>query len=269
MRPQHYVKNLLVFLPLFFGGKLMNIEYLKETLIAFTAFSFASSAVYCFNDICDADSDRLDEKRKNRPIASGEIVINNAYIFYVFLILISVSIIFRSGIQAMALLVGYILINIFYSLEIRDIRFADVAILTAGFLIRVFAGSAVTNIKISMFMLFTVTFFSMYMSFGKRYGELKSDNRKSRKVLEKYSEKTLRKAMNICVFAGLFTYFLWGISLGKALITSPIVLVIIIRYDRNIEKSGLSSPVEILFSDKLLLFFVLIYTLSAFFVVYL
>lgn len=269
MRPQHYVKNLLVFLPLFFGGKLMNTDYLKETLIAFMAFSFASSAVYCFNDICDADSDRLDGKRRNRPIASGEIPVKNAYIFYVFLILISVSIIFRSGIQAMALLVGYILINIFYSLEIRDIRFADVAILTAGFLIRVFAGSVVTNIKISMFMLFTVTFFSMYMSFGKRYGELKSDNKKSRKVLEKYSEKTLRKAMNICVFAGLFTYFLWGISLGKALITFPIVLVIIIRYDRNIEKSGLSSPVEILFSDKLLLFFVLIYTLSAFFVVYL
>lgn len=266
MRPQHYVKNLLVFLPLFFGGKLMNTEYLRNTLIAFTAFSLASSAVYCFNDICDAEGDRLDEKRKNRPIASGEISAKNAYILYALLIVMSLAVIFRSGLRAIVAVIGYILINVAYSLKIRDVKFADVAILTAGFLLRVFVGSAVTGIKISMFMLFTVTFFSMYMSFGKRYGEMKYSH--SRKVLERYSEKTLRKAMNICAFAGLLTYFLWGISLGKALVTFPLVLIIIIRYDRNIEKSGLSSPVEILFTDKLLLVLAMVYSLSAFLVVY-
>ena len=96
----------------------MNTEYLRNTLIAFTAFSLASSAVYCFNDICDAGSDKLDEKRKNRPIASGEISAKNAYILYAILILMSLAVIFRSGLRAIVAVIGYILINVAYSLKI-------------------------------------------------------------------------------------------------------------------------------------------------------
>lgn len=73
IRLKQWAKNMFVFLPLFFDGKILNIDYLVPASILFFSFCFAASGVYCFNDIHDVEADRKHPKKCGRPIASGAI----------------------------------------------------------------------------------------------------------------------------------------------------------------------------------------------------
>ena len=92
MRIKHYIKNLLIFLAILCSGKLLNIEYLKITIIEFISFCFIASAVYVVNDIVDVEKDRKYKIKKERPIASGAISIKKAKIFFLALVGISILI---------------------------------------------------------------------------------------------------------------------------------------------------------------------------------
>ena len=91
MRPHHYIKNLLIFLPIIFSKNVLNSNYIIPTFIGFISFCLISSVVYIFNDIMDVENDRKHEKKKYRPIASKQISIKNAYLFAVILFVISIS----------------------------------------------------------------------------------------------------------------------------------------------------------------------------------
>lgn len=73
LRVKHYIKNLLIFIPLFFAGKIFDRNLLEKAFIGFVCFCLISSAVYILNDIQDREKDRLHPKKKMRPIASGSI----------------------------------------------------------------------------------------------------------------------------------------------------------------------------------------------------
>ena len=64
IRPHQYVKNLFIFLPLFFAGQFSNLQLLQNTLLAFIAFSFSASAVYILNDYHDIKEDQQHPKKK-------------------------------------------------------------------------------------------------------------------------------------------------------------------------------------------------------------
>ena len=72
-RPAQWVKNVFVFMPLFFSGKLFCVGLLLDTLTAFISFCLASSAIYCLNDLKDAEYDRTHPLKRHRPVASGEV----------------------------------------------------------------------------------------------------------------------------------------------------------------------------------------------------
>jgi len=80
MRPEQWVKNLFVFLPLFFDRKLFDVDYLWPVAITFVAVCLLSSAVYCFNDLLAVEADRLHPTKRLRPIASGKISASVAYV---------------------------------------------------------------------------------------------------------------------------------------------------------------------------------------------
>ena len=89
MRPHHYIKNILVFLPIVFSKNIFSPILLKTTILGVIAFSLMSSIVYIINDIKDVEADRKHEKKKNRPIASGAVSIQNATILAIILFLIT------------------------------------------------------------------------------------------------------------------------------------------------------------------------------------
>ena len=79
IRPQQWLKNLFVFIPVFFGGALFNIQDLWSSAITAVSFCLAASSIYCFNDIQDAEDDRRHPVKCHRPIASGAISVRHAY----------------------------------------------------------------------------------------------------------------------------------------------------------------------------------------------
>ena len=77
LRPTQWVKNGFVFVPLFFGGELLDMECWKAALWVFLAFSLMASSIYCLNDIRDVEADRAHPRKRFRPIASGDVLCHN------------------------------------------------------------------------------------------------------------------------------------------------------------------------------------------------
>ena len=97
LRLKQWTKNFFIFLPLFFSGQLLNVSMLLQCLVAFFAFSFAASSIYCFNDIYDVEADRLHSQKCKRPIASGKISVITAYAVMMVCFTLSMAILFLFG----------------------------------------------------------------------------------------------------------------------------------------------------------------------------
>ena len=94
IRPQQWIKNGFVLIPMFFGGRLLNADDVIASVVTFFAFSFAASAIYCFNDIVDVDADRRHPVKCHRPIASGAVSVPTAYALMAVLALLSALLLF-------------------------------------------------------------------------------------------------------------------------------------------------------------------------------
>ncbi|MBQ6569549.1 MAG: decaprenyl-phosphate phosphoribosyltransferase [Clostridia bacterium] len=280
IRPHHYIKNLLVFFPLIFSGRLSEGSLLVKNLLAFAAFCFAASVVYIFNDIKDADADRLNESKKNRPIAGGKISIKSAVILAAVLFAVSVAINFAipSSLWAWAVFALYYIINAGYSLcGLKHVALLDIALLTAGFFIRVMYGAAVTDITISSWLYLTVIAISFYFSLGKRRNEaLTQSPDGARKVLRCYSQGFLDKSMYMCLGLAVVFYSLWCVDPqtverhchSGAVWTVPLVLIMAMKYSMDVEGSSDGDPVEIIVHDKALLALGALYAACMYYIVY-
>ena len=88
IRIHHYIKNVLVFFPLFFNGSIFNIQLLITSFMGFLVFGLISSIVYIINDLHDVDKDKLHPIKSKRPIASGEINPKQAKFVLLFLLFV-------------------------------------------------------------------------------------------------------------------------------------------------------------------------------------
>ena len=266
LRIEHYIKNALIFVPLLFSGQLGNGKKLLTALVGFLAFSCICSSVYIFNDIKDKERDRCHPQKCKRPIASGTISVKFAVcLFSVVLICGYVCNYFVFDLWGTIWLSLYLAINLGYSLGLKNIPILDVLLITAGFLLRLFYGAAITGISISNWLYLTVFVFSLYLAFGKRQGEKirSGGSTSSRIVLKEYPEAFLDKAMSLCLTLTNGFYALWCMDKADAaasstlqgdpfILTFPIVLIITLRYSMDLEKGTDGDPVEVLTKDKVL-----------------
>lgn len=177
MRIKHYLKNGLIFLPLIFNSQLFEKKPLLMTFYGFISFCLISSAVYVINDIKDVEKDRMHKIKKNRPIASGAISIKEAILLFIVLTIfsLSINIFIIKKFSSILLISLYLILNIMYSLGLKNIPIIDVVILVSGFVIRVIYGASIMSIEISKWLYLTVMSGSFFMGFGKE--ETKSLNR--------------------------------------------------------------------------------------------
>lgn len=277
MRPFHWVKNLLIFVPIFFSGQLLNVTKLARLCLGFIAFSFIASSVYVINDIQDADKDRRHPKKRFRPIASGKISKNHARVFLCILVIISLVIM---GILAhlnghwlgsFGLPILYLLLNLLYSNGLKNIPLVDVVIIAAGFVIRLIYGGVLTDINISDALLLTVISASMFLGFGKRRNELRKGT-STRKVLKAYSMQFLDKIMYVFIGLTLVFYSLWTIAAKSSWIvyTVPVAMIIVADYCLIIESgSSDGDPAEVLKHSKSLLLLLVLFVIVLFASLYL
>ena len=269
-RVKHYIKNLLVFVPLFFAGEIFNISLMKYAIVGFVCFCLISSAVYILNDIQDIEKDRLHPKKKNRPLASGRISIKKGILFFAGCILIALLISgFQMKLSGAAALLLYFILNVAYSMELKNKPIIDIVILASGFVIRIIYGGLIVGIPISKWLYLVVVTGSLFMGLGKRRNEL-TQQENTREVLKYYSESFLDKNMYVCFTLVIVFYAMWTLDSANAKMiwTVPALIIILMKYSMDIEGDSDGDPVDVLLNDRILVFLVLLYAVCIFFMLY-
>jgi len=259
-RPYQYAKNIIIFAPLFFSGMILNEEKLLSVFFAFIFFSLAASSVYILNDLMDVNEDRQHPKKKNRPIASGKV--GKMVAIYTMIILLSISIfgaVVMSHLLAM-FLVFYIVMNILYSIWLKHIPILDVSIIGVGFVLRIFAGTAVIQSETSMWIVVMTFLLALFLAFAKRRDDvlLSYDAKNVRKNIIGYNLEFINTAMAIMASVIIVAYISYSVSeeVIKRLNTEYLYLTVffviigIFRYLQITfieEKSG--SPTKIFYED--------------------
>ena len=275
IRVKHWLKNGLVFLPLFFSINLFNTEYYLGAILAFIVFSFSASIVYVLNDISDVEKDKLHPVKKKRPLAAGTISIKQAKIVIAVLVLLSAIMIYyvfktTNNLLTIFIPIIYIVLNILYSKWLKHIPIIDVVILVSGFVLRVMYGGVSIDVEVSKYLYLMIIFGSFYLGFGKRRNEIIKNGNKSRKVLQLYNQDFLDKNMYVALALAIVSYTLWCVDpttvqrIGNDYLfwTIPLLMVILQLYSLNIEGNSHGDPIEVILGDKKLLITAIIYVIT-------
>jgi 4-hydroxybenzoate polyprenyltransferase len=173
LRPQHWVKNLLVLVPIVMAHDLTDVSRLVRVLVACVSFSLCASGVYLLNDLLDVEADRLHPRKKLRPIASGKLPL------WVGLSL--APLLLAAGLIVAALLPVRLFLGIvacyvgattLYSTYAKRIPIVDVLLLTTLYLLRILGGGAAADVPVSPWLLAFAMFILLSLAFSKRQAEL-------------------------------------------------------------------------------------------------
>ena len=270
LRIKHYIKNTIVFIPMFFGGRLFEWTCFKRACMGFVAFSMLASVVYIINDYRDIEKDRLHPTKRHRPLASGSIGKKQASLVLIILlfaiVLISISI---GDCRASFCLLVYLVLNILYSIWLKTKPIIDIVILASGFIIRMFYGGFITGVDISKWLYLVVVTGSFYMGLGKRRNEFRAQTN-TREVLKYYNESFLDKNMYVCVALVNVFYALWTVEMPnpKMIWTVPVFIILSMCYSLNIEGGSDGDPVEVIVHDRMIVCIAILYAVCVFAVLY-
>ena len=262
MRPHQYVKNLFIFLPLFFAMKITDTALLLNAIIAFIAFSLTASAIYTLNDYHDIEEDRQHPKKKTRPLASSVISKQQAIIIMAVLATLGFGLMATLSFSAVGILAAYVLMNIAYSFWLKHMAILDVTIIAIGFVLRLFIGSAVTGIALSMWIVVMTFLLALFMALAKRRDDVLiflETGKKMRKVVDGYNLQFLDTAMAIMASVVIVAYTIYTTSDAVVerlhseylYLTALFVILGVLRYLQVtfvLKDSG--SPTRIVLKDR-------------------
>lgn len=285
LRPLQWLKNTFVFAPIFFSNHLLEMDYLIPTLIVFMSFCLISSSIYCFNDLRDAEADRLHPKKCKRPIASGHVSVKGGYTMMLACLVGAFALLlFAKSINTpyLYIIIGcYWLMNIAYCLRLKQIAILDVSIIAIGFVMRVLIGGLATEIWVShwlVLMTFLVTFFLALSKRNDDYRIYEQTGIKPRVSISGYNKTFINEATAIVGAVTLVCYIMYTMSpevierMGTRYVylTTGWVLAGLLRYLQNMIVFGLSgSPTKSLVKDHFIQICILGWLTSFFVIIYL
>lgn len=275
LRIHQWVKNLFVFAPIFFSFSFLNLEALINALYAFIGFSFIASSIYIINDWKDVELDRQHPTKKERPLASKDISVRNAFMVCIALLILGFStylFILKNNI-ATILLFFYFVLNVFYCLKLKQLSIIDITIVAIGFVIRLFIGSTVTLIALSHWIIIMTFLLALLLVVGKRRNDVvifAATGQEMRKSITGYNIEFLNTIITSVVTIIIFSYIMYTISSEVILrngehlyITSLFVILGLFRYLQAIfvEKKG-DSPTKLVLKDRFLQITILCWIVS-------
>ena len=241
LRPCQWLKNVFVFLPLFFGGHLLDSTYSVNAFMMFVAFCLADSGIYCFNDICDAEDDKL-------PVSKTW-----GYAMMTLCFTLSLGLLFLFHLKngkganvSLCMIVFYILMNIIYCIKLKHIVLIDCLIVAIGYVLRVLGGGLSTGILLSHWIVLLTFLLALFLTFAKRRDE--------NLVLWDQLIAVVASLTMVC-------YILYTVSpeimdryqSSNLYITSLFVLIGIIRYlQLMIVDKITGSPMDVLLRDRMI-----------------
>lgn len=281
LRLKHCIKNFLIFIPLIFTGQPIDFKKLLYVFLGFISFTLIASTIYIINDAKDLQKDKLHPTKKNRPFASKKIKIAEGIIYAIFCFCLSLSLIVylivchKISFLVLFNLGLYFILNLAYSLGLKNIPVIDIIILMTGFLIRVIFGAVLAGTYVSSWLYLTIMSSAFYFGLGKRRNEIKmiesKKNGLTRAVLQKYSLNFLDKFMYLCLGMACVFYALWAKEYPSPYMiwTVPMIIIIFMQYGLDIEGAYDGDPVEVILADKKLIIFCLIFLCMLFGILYL
>ena len=266
LRPQQWLKNGFIFIPLFFDHKLTDWYCLCSAILAFFAYSFAASAIYCLNDLIDVEADRKHPKKCKRPIAAG--VISKVQALLLVALCLGVAFAIASLLEGnaqwkvMGILGVYIIMNIAYCLKLKQMAIVEVFIISVGFVLRIFVGGFATGVVLSQWIVLMTFLLALFLAFAKRRDDVviyEDTGVLARKNVNRYNLPFMNQVIGVVSSITMVCYIMYTVDPGVmarmgsryVYITSVFVLAGIIRYlQLTIVDVKSGSPTKVLMKDR-------------------
>jgi decaprenyl-phosphate phosphoribosyltransferase len=267
LRVEQWVKNLFVFVPLFFSGNIKNFDLLTKSIFAFIIFSMAASVVYILNDYNDIEADKKHPEKRRRPLASGDVSKSQAIGIFIGIVIADIALVFFAqnyfgeNLWKFAAIVGsYFVMNLAYTFKLKHVPIVDISIIATGFVLRVLAGGYMTGISISQWAILLTFVLALVLAIGKRRGELINAqvSGKTRRALDGYNVQFADIALSISVTLAIMCYLMFTLSPevqakfhSRVFYTVLFVLFAFLRYlQQTLVYNRTESPTKILYRDR-------------------
>ena len=282
LRPTHWIKNLIVFLPLIFGFQLMTPKGILMACLAFIVFSLAASAGYLLNDVKDRGHDQQHPLKRLRPFARGNLNRPILLLISGLLFLSSLGMaVYLVNLQFFMVILAYLLLNVAYTFVLKHLVIIDVMTLSAFYILRVLGGLVAVNVRISHWMIICIGLLALFIGFNKRRQEIKflgQDAPGHRSVLNQYGQYFIDQMIGIVTAATVVSYSVFTVDPETVarfgtrglLLTIPFVYYGIFRYLYLVHKVGHGGdPVRIFLLDKVMILNLIGWVLTSIAVIYL
>ena len=261
IRPKQWIKNLFVFAPLIFAKELFLAGPFLVTLQAFAAFCMTASAVYIINDLFDAEADRTHPEKRHRPLAAGTITTAQALLLLGTLVAVDTLLLWGMNRGFATIIILYFVMNLAYTLKLKEVFLLDVFIIAAGFMLRVLGGAYAIEVFVSSWIVLCSLFISLFLGFAKRRGELVAVQNagavSERKVLQHYRVELIDQILTITAAGTVISYAMYTVAprtievfgTDKLIYTTVFVIYGVFRYLHLIHTESVENPTSTVSSD--------------------
>jgi decaprenyl-phosphate phosphoribosyltransferase len=261
-RPGQWMKNLFIFLPLFFALQIYHPVILIKTGLAFMVFCMLASSIYIFNDYHDIDEDRLHPRKKIRPLAAGRISVRKALYISAALLVFGLTGAWLLGLSMFYLTLIYIGLNAAYTIKFKHVPIIDIFIIASGFVIRIFVGGTVTGVKIYPWIVIMSFLLALFLALGKRRDDVLiflNHGEKMRKSVDGYNLTFIDGCLIATASITIVSYIMYTMSheiitkfkTDHLYLTSVFVILGIMRYLQvTLVEQRSGAPSDILIRDR-------------------
>lgn len=183
LRLHQWAKNLLLFVPLILGGAITDTAAIANAVQAFVAFGLLASSTYLLNDIADLSHDRRHATKRFRALASGDLPIMRGLALGLAGCLSGLALGAYVGFPVFLALLGYLILTLTYSLQLRRLPIVDGVMLGTLYTWRLFTGTIATGVTLSPWLLVFSFAFFLSLSFVKRLSEIVNTAAAQRTIL--------------------------------------------------------------------------------------
>ncbi|MBO9633771.1 MAG: decaprenyl-phosphate phosphoribosyltransferase [Chitinophagaceae bacterium] len=282
VRPKDWAKNLFLFVPSFFAGKMFNLYKFELLVGGFFAFSFLASSIYILNDYRDIESDRKHPTKCKRPLAAGTVSKPVALIicFVLFAAGMLISYLLDSSGKFLFVACLYYILNIGYCFGLKNVSIVDLIIVATGFVLRVKGGSILAEVDLSHWLTIMTFLLAIFMAIAKRRDDVMlkaSTGLDMRKVVKGYNLEYLNLMLGLICAILIVTYINYTTSSAvlysqfghRIYYTALFVIAGIMRYLQiTFVQNKAGSPTEILYKDRFIQVTLLLWIASFFFILY-
>lgn len=262
VRPGHWIKNVVVLLPVLFGMRMGDTRSWINAFAAAVAFCLISSFGYILNDIMDRKADSGHPSKRNRPIASGSITVLKGGVLGVILLLAGVAVSWRISPLLLGVACCYLLLQVCYSLALKHVVLIDVICIAIGFVLRAVAGALAIRVSVSPWLVICMFTLCLFMGFCKRFSEVVTIGdmtaaKNHRPTLISYTSELLTHLITLTAGIAIISFLLYGLSdstianfgTNYFVYTLPVVIYAIFRFAMLSMEGAYSDPTDLILHD--------------------